>query len=227
MKIAVPTYVRRLLWSVLALSPALLWGQPLEVTDGVTNPYTPENLITNVFLGDGVEVLNVTFEGDPISVGFFKNGEDEVGIDRGLMMTSGRVSSGGGAVGVDNPGSSFASTNNASTATDPDMVTIGSPFQPFNVCKYTITFVPTADTLRFRYVFASEEYPEWACSSFNDIFGFFISGPGISGPYAGGAENIAIIPGTNLPVTINNLHPMNGGNCPPSFEQFYNDNNGS
>lgn len=202
-------------------------AQPLEVTDGVTNPYTPENLITNIFLGDGVEVLNVEFQGIASTVGYFQDGIDEIGIDRGLVMTSGGVSSGGGQTGIDNPGSAFASVDVNSPATDPDMVTIGAPNAPNDVCKYLITFIPTADTLRFNYVFASEEYPEYACSSFNDIFGFFISGPGINGSYENNAENIAIIPGTNLPVTINNLHPANGTTCPPSFDEFYNNNNGS
>jgi hypothetical protein len=64
-----------------------------------------------------------------------------------------------------------------------------------------------ADTLKFRYAFGSEEYMEFANSSFNDVFGFFISGPNPSGgSYTN--QNIALIPGTATPVTINNV---NGG----------------
>ncbi|MBK7946535.1 MAG: choice-of-anchor L domain-containing protein [Flavobacteriales bacterium] len=37
-------------------------------------------------------------------------------------------------------------------------------------------FIPTGDTLRFRYVFGSEEYPNYTCGSVNDVFGFFLSG---------------------------------------------------
>jgi hypothetical protein len=44
-------------------------------------------------------------------------------------------------------------------------------------------------------VFASEEYNEFAGSAFNDIFAFFLNG-----------ENIALIPGTNIPVSINNIN---------------------
>jgi gliding motility-associated-like protein len=214
---------------ILVLSAALtLQGQPLEVTDGATAPYTPENLISNIFLGEGLDVLSVNFNGDPIAVGYFQDGIDEIGIDRGIVMTSGAVSSNMGN-GVDNPGSTFASTNNAGGGggVDADLVTIASPLAPFNVCKYEIEFIPFADTLRFNYVWASEEYPEYACSSFNDVFAFIISGPGINGPYENNGENIAIIPGTNLPVSINNLHPQNGPGCPPVNEQFYNNNNGS
>jgi hypothetical protein len=69
--------------------------------------------------------------------------------------------------------------------------------------------VATSDSIRFNYVFGSEEYMEFVSTTpggINDGFGFFISGPGISGPFSGGAQNIAIVPGTSLPVTMFNLN---------------------
>ncbi|GJM32801.1 MAG: hypothetical protein DHS20C18_18020 [Saprospiraceae bacterium] len=216
---------------------SLLGQDPLEVTNAP--PITPENLITNIFLGDGVEVLNVTYEGDGASVGFFKNGEDEIGIDRGIVMSTGRVVTQGGQVGVDAIGNAFASSQMTNTATDVDLTAIADPDAINDVTKYTITFIPISDTLRFRYVFGSEEYPEFTCSNYNDIFGFFISGPGINGPFENNGENIALVPGsTNLPVTINNINSgmvgANGmlSNCTPpngslAFAQYYNGNNGS
>lgn len=213
---------------VLVFSQTLL-AQLMEVTDATTAPITPENLITNIFLGDGVEVLNVSFEGDPISVGYFKNGDNAVGIPRGIVMTTGRSASNDCDIpeqgGADCVGNNFTSYENTSNAQDADLSSIAAGgLSVFNVAKFTITFIPTSDTLRFKYVFASEEYPTFACSPFNDVFGFFISGPGINGPYQNSAMNIALIPGTNTPVTINNVHPANGPNCPPAFGQFYNNN---
>ncbi len=221
----------------LAASSALLHAQPIEVTPSTTDPYTPENLITNVFLGDGVEVLSVQFDGDPIAVGFFKNATDEIGIERGIVMTSGRAANQGTSYGADGVGSNFASNNNDSNVSDPDVTAISSA-TPYDIARYTITFIPTADTLRFRYVWGSEEYPEYACSQFNDVFGFFISGPGINGPYENNGINIALIPETNLPVTINNLNSGEVGsagtisNCTPpngslAYSQYYIDNDGS
>lgn len=212
--------------SVLCFFALEAGGQPLEVTNGATNPYTPENLISNIFLGEGVEVLSVQYFGVPTAVGFFKSGEDEVGIDRGIVMTTGAAANmAPNTNGIPNPGSTFASSNNMSTVTDPDLAAIATG-GIFNGAKYVITFIPTADTLRFRYVFGSEEYPEYACTNFNDVFGFFISGPGINGPFENNGINIALIPGTGQNVSINNLHPQNGGGCPPVNEQYYNNNNG-
>jgi len=61
--------------------------------------------------------------------------------------------------------------------------------------------------------YTSEEYLFYVDTVFNDAFGFFISGPGFAGPYAappafpGGAENLAIVPGTTDPITISTIHP--------------------
>lgn len=230
--------VQSLILAILLTSAASLAAQPLEVTSGP--PYTPENLITNIFLGDGVEVLNVTYQGVPQSVGFFNNGSGSIGMQRGILLTTGRAATQGAAIGVNSPGSAQASVpSSGNTVTDPDLQAIaGAGVGVNDICKYTITFRPYSDTLRFRYAFGSEEYPEYVCSDFNDIFGFFISGPGITGPYANNGRNIALVPGTNLPVRINNVNPGVAGangteiNCRPplgslNYSGFYNNNENS
>lgn len=199
----------------------------MEVTDAATAPYTPENLITNVFLGEGVEVTNFQFDGDPQAIGFFQNAEDAIGIERGIIMTTGQAVSTNTVPGADGIGNQFASSGaTPNIGADADLTALDP--QPNNdIARYTISFIPTSDTVRFNYSFASEEYPEFACSSFNDVFGFFISGPGINGPFENNAENIALIPGTDDFVSINNVHPDNGPGCSPVNEQYYNNNNGS
>ena len=108
------------------------------------------------------------------------------------------------------------------TGSDPDLLAITSPgndIQDISILEFD--FVPTGDSLKFNYVFGSEEYPSFNCSAtFNDVFGFFLSGPGISGPYTNNAANIALVPGTSLPVSIANIHGP-GGSCGPANAQFY------
>ena len=200
----------------------------MEVTDASTPPFTPVNLVSNIFLGDGVTVLDIQYEGDDAAVGYFKDGTNAIGLDRGILLTSGRAaaqSCNAGPFGADCLGSNFASNTSGGGAFDADLNAIANG-TPQDVAKYTITFQPFADTLRFRYVFASEEYPEFSCSPFNDVFGFFISGPGINGTYSNNGENIALIPGTNTPVAIDKIHPTDGPGCPGLNDQFYNNNNG-
>lgn len=206
--------------------------------------FTPENLITNVFLGDGVEVSNITFQGENTAVGYFTNGTDDVGMDRGIVMSSGLATT---AATPNNGGGTTGNTSGLGTVADPDIQTLLGSNEQWDAAVYEITFVPINDTLRFKYSWASEEYPEYACSGFNDVFGFFIEGPGINGPFSNNSQNIAFVPDpsdpsgltfTDLPVTINNVNPgvvgANGtlANCTPpngslAYGQYYNDNSGS
>ncbi|MEL6274699.1 MAG: choice-of-anchor L domain-containing protein, partial [Bacteroidota bacterium] len=207
----------------------------MDISNGP--PFTPQSLIETVLLGDGVEVISVDYDGNPASVALFQNGGNLIGMDRGIVMSTGVTETGGGLIGVDNNGSEFADNDLPNSInTDPDLAML-TPNVLQDVTSYTISFRPFGDTLRFRYAFASEEYPEYVCNTFNDVFGFFISGPGINGPFTNNAENIALIPGTTLPVQINNVNPGVVGdaggdidNCTPpdgslAFSQFYIDNN--
>ncbi len=202
-------------------------AQFLQTIDAANNgPYTPQSLISNVLLGNGVDVSNIVYSGSPRAVGYFSGGTQSIGIDRGILLTTGYASKPTIGFGPTDIGGSFASNSNGSTATDATLSGIASAAVR-DVAVYTITFIPTSDTLRFRYCFASEEYPEYSCTQFNDIFGFFIQGPGYPTP-----TNIARVPGTNLPVAINNIHPKNTQNgatlpCDPLNIQYYNNNNNS
>ncbi len=202
----------------------------ISVTSGA---FTPTDLIKNVFLGDGVEVTSVTFSGTANAVGYFGNGKNDIGIDKGLIMSTGNANSAG------SPNNSTGTSGATSgPSTDPDLEVLTGGAGLFDLAKYEIKFIPTSDTLRFKYVFASEEYPEYTCSPFNDVFGFFISGPGINGPFTNNAINIALVPDpadptgltfTNVPVTISNVqngNPINPA-CIPKFPQYYNDKTGS
>jgi gliding motility-associated-like protein len=208
-----------------------LFGQTLQVEEAAGAPLTPENLIYNYFLGEGIEVLSVKYDGPKISVGYFDKAKTTIGLERGIIMSTGRVKTMKNGnqylYGIDSPGNVNADNNNFSTATDVDASKLTKEI-PQNLVKYTITFRPTADTLRFRYVFASEEYPEYVCRDYNDLFGFFISGPGINGTFENKGINIAKIPGTDLPVTINNIHLAYAPNsCPALNAQYYHNNDKS
>lgn len=177
----------------------------------VTQTQTPQQLVDNVLTGNGVIITNVTYnysnpdaQNVQTTIGYFNNNGTAFPITEGVIMGTGDVSL---AVGPNTTGSS---TNNNGVASpdpsDPDLAAIGTATIN-NECILEFDFIPAGDTIVFNYIFASEEFPEYSPSSYNDAFGFFISGPGFAGPYSGGAENIAIIPGTTTPVTINNINP--------------------
>jgi gliding motility-associated-like protein len=176
----------------------------------VTQTQTPEQLVNNVLTGSGVVISNVTYnysapesQNIQTTIGYFNNNGTGFAIPEGVIMATGDVSL---AIGPNDSGSETDNNGAANGISDPDLEAIGAA-DIDNECILEFDFVPSGDTIVFNYIFASEEFPEWSPSSYNDVFGFFISGPGFAGPFTNGAENIAIIPGTSTPVTINNINP--------------------
>jgi gliding motility-associated-like protein len=173
------------------------------------NTLTVEEYVLEVLLGDGVSASNITFNGgsaniNVLQVGSFNSDNANVGISTGLVMASGGVTT---TLGPNNIGSQTIDTGlGLFGGTDQDLIDISSGFGINDWCIIEFDFIPTGDSISFNYVWGSEEYLEFVNSSFNDIFGFFLSGPGINGPFLNNAENIALIPNTNLPVTIDNVN---------------------
>ena len=210
---------------LLALSFALL-SMHVRGQIAVDATMTPTQLVQNILLGGGVTVSNVSYNGvaSPGTVqvgsGSFTGVGTNLGLAAGLILSTGEIDN---AVG---PASNYSGDDN-DTGSDPDLEDLsGGIINDRAVLEFD--FVPTGDSLKFRYVFASEEYPEFICS-YNDAFGFFLSGPGINGPYAGNAANIALVPGTTTPVTINNVNNGLGNDpndpfCPAVNPTFYVDN---
>lgn len=155
-------------------------------------------------------VSNIKFKGAPASVGYFHNG-DYINVSRGLLMTSGY------AVNAVGPNQKPFMTGDNGMGGDPDLAKLaGAP--SYDACVIEFDFIPQSDYVSFKYVFGSEEYNKYVNSRYNDVFAFFVSGPGISGPFQNNAKNIALIPGTNEAVSINNVNCGQQANyrIPPS-----------
>ena len=178
----------------------------------VSNTQTPTQLINNVLLGMGVTASNITINGNPVTanaaqgnVASFTNTNPAFPISSGLLLTTGN------SIAAQGPNNSTNLSNNlpatASVASDPHLNILAAGTVT-NGVVLEFDFIPTGDTLNFRYIFGSEEYPEFSPSTFNDAFGLFLWGPGITGPYAlagyANGANIATIP-NGTAVTINNV----------------------
>lgn len=166
----------------------------------------------------GIELNDVDFN-EILDIGGYDANFNLVGgpIQTGSIFTTTIDCSGGtggtpmfGAAGPNN--SDLASWSWNTVTNDPDLISIDA--QAVNdACILEFDIIPSCDTMQMTYVFASEEYPNFV-GSFNDVFGFFLSGPNpTGGNYT--SENIAIIPGTTTPVAINNVNngTANTGPC--------------
>jgi hypothetical protein len=124
---------------------------------------------------------------------FLVTGTSPLGLDSGIVLTTGSAMTVSGLAGV------VAATANGGPGDIDLTATIGAP--TYEACRLDFDFESTFDTVLFYYSFASEEYTSYTCSAFNDAFAFYISGPGITG-----MQNMALVPGTNIPVAINSIN---------------------
>ncbi len=138
-------------------------------------------LAAEVFKGC-IAVSNVSFTGDNRAIGYFERRADNPNFpfERGIVLSTGQVTDAAG------PNQSDSKTTQLGTPGDPDITALGGTTS-YDAASLSVDFVPNAESVSFNYIFASEEYPEWACSDYNDAFGFFISGPGIT------RQNIALL----------------------------------
>ena len=179
---------------------SLAFGQLITNTS-----LSPQGLVQNVLLGSGVTVSNVMYNGSPGAIGQFTANNTTLGITQGIVMTTGTVQATASGPQGPNDETNAGMDNNAPGSPLLSNQLLGGT-QTYNAATLEFDFIPYADTVRFKYVFGSDEYPEFAPpnnSGYNDVFGFFISGPGIVG-----MQNIASLPNGGGIVSINNVNTV-------------------
>ena len=149
---------------------------------------SPVWLIDNVLLGGGVTATNHSYQGDSAQIGWFDAVNTNLGIDEGIVLCTGDIYAldpinGGGFPLI------------ANTVTDPDLLAVANSVpgmigQTFTVSSINdvavleFDFVASSNLLEFNYAFGSQEYFGFENTQYNDVFGFFLSGPGIVGPWS-------------------------------------------
>ncbi|MEZ5975158.1 MAG: choice-of-anchor L domain-containing protein [Planctomycetota bacterium] len=175
----------------------LVVGTGLSTTDLAT--LTAQDLVDQL-LGAGVTVSNVTFTGAPQAGGTFTGGTGIIGFEEGIILSSGNIASVIGPMNVDS-----GTSTGFGTPGDVDLDGLVNT-TTFDASTLEFDFECSASTtISFQFVFASEEYNEFVFQ-FNDAFGLFLNG-----------TNIAIVPGTTSPVSIDNVNcgdgTLPGVNC--------------
>lgn len=164
------------------------------------NTYTPQQLVEFLLPGAGLNPTNVTFNGSTANANIShlsarKFDATNFPYSQGVFLWT---------------------VGSYLTSSDPDIAEI-TQGNAQNGVILEFDFVATGSHLSLNFIFASTEYTDFTCSEFNDVMALFLSGPGISGSYSGGAKNIALVPGTNVPIGINTV---NSGSPGPNSEEY-------
>jgi gliding motility-associated-like protein len=165
-----------------------------------TGPNPGAAALADLIGGTGVTISGAVINCANNSIGTFNGIASNLGMPTGVILSTGnRADAPGPDSGPSVGGIGGASTNMGTGGYAPLNGLAGAPTQ--DACRLEFDVESRSSYLEFRYVFASEEYPEFVNAGYNDAFGFFISGPGIVG-----SQNIALLPGTTTPVTIDNVN---------------------
>jgi hypothetical protein len=178
-----------------ALAPAPASADPIDITSGATFATSTDlaaALVANLIgLNTGITIVGTpTYTGALGAAGLFTGGTGILPFDAGVALTTGLATSIPGPNVASDTGTANGTPGDASLSALAGVDTLDAAILAFS-------FIPDGDTISFQYVFGSEEYEEFVGGAFNDVFAFGLNG-----------TNIALIPGTGTPVSINNV---NGG----------------
>ncbi len=166
----------------------------------VSSGFSANDLATKL-VGPGVTITSANLVCPNGASGTFLAGAvDEVGFSKGVLLTSGQVS-----IAAHSNDATGAGNDNSAPG-DATLNSLIPGFTAYDACVLEFDLEAIGNKVSFDYVFASEEYEEYYCKIFNDVFGFFVSGPNpAGGSYSN--VNIALVPGTTTPVSVNNVGP--------------------
>jgi gliding motility-associated-like protein len=179
----------------------------------VQNTQTPTQLVQNILLGNGILSSNIKYNGSSIdalsvqhNVASFNSVGTNFTINDGLLLTTGYADIAAG------PNTNLVNDINVSNPyKDPDLDSLSSaPITNGAVIEFD--FQAISDTFSFKYIFASEEYNEYVGFPYNDVFGFFLSGPGVNGTFSNNGINLARLPTTTSTSNIVSINNVNIGN---------------
>ncbi|WP_343631944.1 choice-of-anchor L domain-containing protein [Fluviicola sp.] len=208
------------LFSLILFSQSFLASSQL-----ITGGNNPADFIATALSSDNVSISNVSYSGSLSAICYFSANVQNMPFSSGVLMTTGIANF---TVGPNDENNSGVDNGFPGYSPLTSMLAAAS----FNAAIVSFDVIPNGDTLKIRYVFGSEEYPEYVCSqSFGsgDGFAIYISGPGIPG----GSQNIARLP-NGAPITINTVNGGNPGNtgsgigaCQATNSQYFvNNGNG-
>ncbi|MFT5337029.1 MAG: gliding motility-associated-like protein [Luteibaculaceae bacterium] len=195
------------------------------------NQSDPQWLVENVLSGEGVTISGVKSYGYPSQFGYFNKGAELLGMESGVVLSNGKVED---IFPQDQRMNHAYQVSPTGGDGDDDLLAIANLVPDLVEKDFSVNrtkdaailefdFISISDSVEFSFVFASEEYAVqgeqgFLFSKFNDVFGFFVAGPGISGPYSSpngfpnGSANLATIPENEWPITVSTVNNVFNSN---------------
>ncbi len=141
--------------------------------------FATANEMAETIFGDGVTVVSASYTGDRDSSGIYTQGNTiSPGVmpsDTGVMFSTGDLR----GFTNNNPSQSNLSSSTTTSSSGPNNdadFNAAAGTNTYDASYLEADFIPTGDTLTMQIVFASEEYPEYTSSVFQDFVGVWVNG---------------------------------------------------
>ncbi|MCX7549963.1 T9SS type B sorting domain-containing protein [Xanthomarina sp. F2636L] len=193
------------------------YAQQISIDDSI-----PLNNLIETYLIQGcVEVSNIQSNSNGsvnslASYGYFEKASSNFPFENGIMLSTGAATSAGNTVNA-NP----LNEGETSWGTDSDLETALGISNTLNATSIEFDFISVSNQVQFNYILASEEYYANYPCDYSDGFAFLIKQTGSTDPY----QNVALVPGTNIPVNTNTVHEEIVGFCPAENEEYFDGHN--
>jgi gliding motility-associated-like protein len=185
-----------LTWTIVCISCMLFCNCSVFAQLQISNQGGTANVIVSDIIGQGLNVINPTINCPNSAYGTFVNGA-QIGIPDGIVLSTGNLNQLGNTAGFN------MSTDLGNNCNDPQITSI-EPTAQFDCCVLEFDIIPQCNEISIRFSLGSEEYPEYVSQSFNDAFGFFITGANPNGPNYNNT-NVALLNGTTI-CSIDNIN---------------------
>ncbi|WP_314058429.1 choice-of-anchor L domain-containing protein [Empedobacter brevis] len=210
-----------LLFTFFLILNGSLFGQYINVDTS----YTPKELVKDIFVGtscidideSSIKITGWNFGDGDKSYGFFDKSSSSFPLSKGILLSTGKLNDAPG------PNNGINSADDSNWKGDLDLEKALGISRTTNATVLEFDFIShQTNQISFDYLFASEQYlkrNDAGNCGYTDGFAFLIKETGSSESYT----NLAVIPGTNTPVSVNTVYG-NGGKCtavnPQYFDQF-------
>lgn len=195
----------------------------VNVTPYPQTNFTPTQLVTDVLVGSSAgcgtpNISNVTITPNQAITdnnrfwGYFNKGTTSFPFNEGIVLTTGYAREAG------NSAITSVLSGTTGTMSDPDLVAaIGTTQQLNDAVILEFDFVPSSTQMKFKYIFASEEYTGgFPCLNYDDAFALLLK------PVGGTYQNLAVLPAGAGPVSATNIVPQNPlFSCGPINAQYF------
>lgn len=209
--------------SVLLFALLIQFGNAQNIS--VDEGYTPQDLVEDILINSTcANVFNVSVSGGNFatgekSFGYFDGTGTTFPFQNGIILSTGKINNAPGPNGYLSDDGGGMGWNG-----DPDLNDALGLSNTFNATVLEFDFIPLGNRISFDYIFSSEQYlssPSSNQCNYTDGFAFLLKRNGETR-----YQNLAVVPGTNIPVKVNTVRGS-GTICPPANQAYFDAFNGT